>query len=93
MEDYILSFMLPAYVSIELRIRTKDNRLRTNKKIMTNQPTNRLEPLLNQQVNVAAREALWRLGHAPLFAPAILKQLATGELPDDRVQAADSIGE
>ena len=45
------------------------------------------------QVNCAAREALWRLGHAPLFAPAILKQLATGELPDDRVQAADAIGE
>jgi len=58
---------------------------------MTNKQTNPTTSF-DEQVNLAAREALWRLGHAPLFAPAILKQLATGELPDDRVQAADSIG-
>ena len=43
-------------------------------------------------MNLAAREALWRLGHVPLFAPALLTQLAHSESPNDRVAAAEALG-
>ena len=42
--------------------------------------------------SLAAREALWRLGHAKIFVPELLQRLALSELPDERAGAARILG-